>query len=71
TTPGRHCYHPNHAAFYIGAEPHLRCEEDPALGGSGPFIYHHMAGRADARENYGWCMANRRRRIRRHEESPQ
>ncbi|EMM6377940.1 phage tail protein [Pseudomonas aeruginosa] len=67
-TPGRPCHHPNHAAIYLGAEPHLRSEEAPALGGSGPFIYHHMAGRAAAREIYGWSMANRLRLILRHKD---
>ncbi len=70
-TPGRPCYHPNHAAIYLGADPCLRSEEAPALGGSGPFIYHHMAGRAAIREIYGWSMANRVRLILRHKDFPQ
>ncbi|HBO4759112.1 TPA: C40 family peptidase, partial [Pseudomonas aeruginosa] len=70
-TPGRPCYHPNHAAIYLGADPCLRSEEAPALGGSGPFIYHHMAGRAATREIYGWSMANRVRLILRHKDFPQ
>lgn len=67
-TPGRPCHHPNHGAIYLGDEPALLSEEAPALGGSGPFIYHHMAGRASAREVYGWSMSNRCRLILRHKD---
>lgn len=67
-SPGRPCYHPNHAAIYLGNEPALVSEDAPALGGSGPFIYHHMAGRASTRDIYGWSMANRCRLILRHKD---
>lgn len=67
-SPGRPCFHPNHAAIYLGDEPALISEEAPALGGAGPFIFHHMAGRASAREVYGWSMANRCRLILRHKD---
>ncbi|GFM48956.1 C40 family peptidase [Pseudomonas cichorii] len=67
-SPGRPCYHPNHAAIYLGDEPGLTSEDAPRLGGAGPFIYHHMAGRASVREVYGWSMANRCRLTLRHKD---
>lgn len=67
-TPGRPCYHPNHAAIYLGDEPALVSEPAATLGGSGPFIYHHMPGRLASREIYGWSMANRVRLILRHKD---
>ncbi len=67
-TPGRECYFPNHAAIYLGDQPSLNSEPAPALGGFGPFIYHHMAGRPAAREIYGWSMASRVRLILRHKD---
>ncbi|MFJ2456460.1 C40 family peptidase [Pseudomonas protegens] len=67
-TPGRPCFHPNHAAIYLGDEPALTSEAAPALGGSGPFIYHHMPGRPASREVYGWSQANRVRLILRHKD---
>lgn len=67
-TPGRECYFPNHAAIYLGDQPALYSEAAPALGGFGPFIYHHMAGRPAAREIYGWSMASRVRLILRHKD---
>jgi proteasome lid subunit RPN8/RPN11 len=65
-TIGRPCFHPNHAAIYLGDNPHFASEQAPALGGSGPFIYHHMPGRLSSREVYGWSMANRVKLILRH-----
>ncbi|SCZ14539.1 hypothetical protein SAMN03159391_05962, partial [Pseudomonas sp. NFACC37-1] len=65
---GRPCFHPNHAAIYLGDDPSLSSEPAPALGGSGPFIYHHMPGRLAAREVYGWSMANRVKLILRHKD---
>ncbi|WP_147463947.1 NlpC/P60 family protein, partial [Pseudomonas syringae group genomosp. 3] len=67
-TVGRACHFPNHAAIYLGADASLHSEDAPALGGSGPFIYHHMPGRLAAREVYGWSMANRVKLILRHKE---
>ncbi|HEY0289886.1 MAG TPA: Mov34/MPN/PAD-1 family protein [Pseudomonas sp.] len=67
-TPGRECYFPNHAAIYLGDEPTLISESSPKLGGSGPFIYHHMPGRLASREIYGWSMANRVKLILRHKD---
>ncbi|MNN85074.1 hypothetical protein D3C81_2023170 [compost metagenome] len=67
-SPGRPCYHPNHAAIYLGDEPTLISEDAPALGGFGPFIYHHMAGRSSSRDIYGWSMANRCRLVLRHKD---
>ncbi|MDD1150412.1 C40 family peptidase [Pseudomonas sp. TNT2022 ID357] len=67
-TPGRPCFHPNHAAIYLGDEPALTSEPAPALGGAGPFIYHHMPGRLASREVYGWSQANRVRLILRHKD---
>ncbi|AVF54211.1 hydrolase Nlp/P60 [Pseudomonas fulva] len=67
-SPGRPCFHPNHAAIYLGSQPDLTSEPAARLGGSGPFIYHHMAGRASTREVYGWSMANRCRLILRHKD---
>jgi proteasome lid subunit RPN8/RPN11 len=70
-TVGRPCHFPNHAAIYLADEPSLTSENAPALGGSGPFIYHHMAGRLSCREIYGWSMANRVRLILRHKDYQQ
>ena len=70
-TPGRPCYHPNHAAIYLSDEPALVSESAATLGGSGPFIYHHMPGRPASREVYGWSMANRVRLILRHKDYQQ
>ncbi len=67
-TPGRECYHPNHAAIYLGDEPALVSEPAATLGGCGPFIYHHMPGRAASREVYGWSQANRVKLILRHKD---
>lgn len=67
-SPGRPCHHPNHAAIYLGSEPALSSEPAVGLGGSGPFIYHHMAGRASAREIYGWSLSNRLKLILRHKD---
>lgn len=67
-TIGRPCFHPNHAAIYLGDNPHFASEQAPALGGSGPFIYHHMPGRLASREVYGWSMANRVKLILRHKD---
>ncbi|RMR34501.1 hypothetical protein ALP36_02597 [Pseudomonas syringae pv. coriandricola] len=67
-TVGRPCHFPNHAAIYLGADARLHSEDAPALGGTGPFIYHHMPGRLAAREVYGWSMANRVKLILRHKE---
>lgn len=67
-TPGRNCFHPNHAAIYLGDEPALVSEPAATLGGAGPFIYHHMAGRLSGREIYGWSMASRVRLILRHKD---
>lgn len=67
-SPGRPCHHPNHAAIYLGDEPAFVSEPAPDLGGSGPFIYHHMAGRASTREIYGWSMASRLRLVLRHKD---
>jgi hypothetical protein len=67
-TPGRECYFPNHAVICLGNEPALISEPAPKLGGSGPFIYHHMPGRLAAREIYGWSMANRVKLILRHKD---
>ncbi|WP_122364655.1 NlpC/P60 family protein, partial [Pseudomonas coronafaciens] len=67
-TVGRPCHFPNHAAIYLGADASLHSEDAPALGGVGPFIYHHMPGRLAAREVYGWSMANRVKLILRHKE---
>jgi len=67
-SPGRPCYHPNHAAIYLGSDPALRSESAAELCGSGPYIYHHMAGRASARDVYGWSMSSRCRLILRHKD---
>ncbi|WP_277592988.1 C40 family peptidase [Pseudomonas chlororaphis] len=67
-TLGRPCYHPNHAAIYLADEPALVSEPAPLLGGSGPFVYHHMPGRLASREIYGWSMANRVKLILRHKD---
>ena len=70
-TPGRPCYHPNHAAIYLGDQPAFTSEPAATLGGAGPFIYHHMPGRLASREVYGWSMGNRVRLILRHKDYPQ
>lgn len=67
-SPGRPCYHPNHAAIYLGTDPAIRSEPAAGLAGAGPFIFHHMAGRASVREVYGWSMASRCRLILRHKD---
>lgn len=67
-TPGRSCFHPNHAAIYLGDEPTLISEPSPKLGGFGPFIYHHMPGRLANREIFGWSQANRVKLILRHKD---
>lgn len=67
-TVGRPCHFPNHAAIYLGSDPALTSEPAPALGGAGPFIYHHMPGRLATREVYGWSMANRLKLILRHKD---
>lgn len=69
-TPGRPCHFPNHAAIYLGDDPALVSEPATALGGSGPFLYHHMPGRLAVREVYGWSMANRLKLILRHKAYP-
>jgi proteasome lid subunit RPN8/RPN11 len=67
-TLGRPCFHPNHAVIYLGDEPAFVSEPAPKLGGSGPFIYHHMAGRLAGREIFGWSQANRVKLILRHKD---
>ncbi|WP_085696269.1 C40 family peptidase [Pseudomonas sp. B26(2017)] len=67
-TPGRPCHFPNHAAIYLGSDPELKSEQAPALGAAGPFIYHHMPGRAASRDIYGFSMASRLKLILRHKE---
>ena len=67
-TLGRPCFHPNHAAIYLGDEPAFTSEPAPTLGGAGPFIYHHMPGRLASREVFGWSQANRVRLILRHKD---
>lgn len=67
-SPGRPCYHPNHGAVYLGSDPSLLSEDAPALGGAGPFIYHHLYGRLAAREPYGFSYATRTQLILRHKD---
>lgn len=43
----------NHAAIYLGTDPNLISEPSPAVGGLGPFFFHHMYGRNSERLIYG------------------
>ncbi|MCQ9618406.1 C40 family peptidase [Paenalcaligenes niemegkensis] len=65
-TPGRPCFHPNHAAIYLGSDAELRSEEATPIFGAGPFIFHHMYGRLSTREIYGFSWAQKVELILRH-----
>lgn len=43
----------NHAGVYMGTDPNLISEPSPAVGGQGPFFFHHMYGRSSERLIYG------------------
>lgn len=58
-SPGRPCYHPNHAAIYLGSEPVFVSEPDSPMFGAGPFIYHHLYGRLAGRDIYGHSWGQR------------
>lgn len=69
-SPGRPCHHPNHGAIYLGDDPSFSSEPAPPLGGSGPFIFHHLYGSASRRDVFGHSMGQRVRLILRHREYP-